>query len=148
MWQDYSLTHSLLYLSGDRGSGYAIAYRALRLALRDYEHNHEDTEAYTNGGATTNGAVKQVEMFDMEETASSTALLKLFLSQLNMVAIYELVSWSLVASKTEVADLARVVIRAAQCGNQVAQTVIEEATNEIADDILCLLNKVILCVLV
>ena len=83
-----------------------------------------------------------MEHYDLEESASSTALLTLIMSHLNMVAIYELVSWSLVASKHEVADLARVVLRAAQCGNQVARTVIEEATNEMADDIVILVNKV------
>ena len=112
------------------------------MALRDYEHNHEDngSESYTNANAARN----QVEHFDLEETASSTSLLKLFLSQLNMVAVYELVSWSLIASKSEIADLTRTVIRAAQCGNQVARIVIEEATNEIADDIIYLINKVCL----
>jgi len=134
----------LSLLSGDRGSGYAIAHRALRLGLRDYEHNHEDGEAYSNGTVNGNSdsSTRAMELFDLEESASTTALLKLFLNHLNMVAIYELVNWSLVASKHEIADLARIVIRAAQCGNIVARTAIEEATNEIAEDIICLLNKV------
>ena len=129
----------ILFWSGDRGSGYAIAYNALRLALYDYEHNYDDSEAYTNG--TANGT-KHVENFDLEESASSTPLLKLLLSHLNMSYITELVSWSLVASKKEMADLARIVIRAAHSGNEVAKSVIEKATNEMANDITCLVSKV------
>lgn len=129
------------HVIGDRGSGYAIAYRGLRLALRDYEHNYDNSEAYS--GVCINGNSQQHINFTEldEECASKTSLLKLFLSYLNMVAIYELVSWSVVASKNEIADLAKIVIRAAECGNSIALMVIEEATNEIADDIVCLINK-------
>lgn len=45
------------HVIGDRGSGYSIAYRALRLALRDFEHNYDDTEAYSND---PNGSGQQV----------------------------------------------------------------------------------------
>lgn len=131
------------HVLGDRGSGYSIAHRALRAALRDYEHNHDDAftrEAY--GGTASTNAPTPTKTLKIEESASSTPLLTLLLYQLNMVEIYELVSWSLVASKHEVAELATVVITAAQFGNSVAQTVLEEATKELADDIVCLVNKV------
>lgn len=133
------------HVLGDRGSGYSIAHRALRAALRDYEHNHEviNKEPYA-GTANTNG-VTPIKTLKIEESASSTPLLTLFLHQQNMAEIYELVSWSLVASKHEVAELATVVITAAQYGNAVAQAVLEEATKELADDIVCLVNKVSRC---
>ena len=134
------------HVLGDRGSAYSIAYRALRAALRDYEHNHlehgKNGEGAYGGSATANTSSKTLKSIKVEESASSTPLLTLLLQQLNMVEIYELVSWSLVASKHEVADLARTVLTAAQHGNAVAQTVLEEATNELADDIVCLVNKV------
>lgn len=82
-----------------------------------------------------------MEHFDIETTASSTSLLKLILANLNMTAIYDLVNWSLVASKHEMADLARVVIRAAQSGNKIAREVIEEATTAIVNDLICLVSK-------
>lgn len=133
------------HVLGDRGSAYSIAYRALRAALRDYEHNHlehgKSSEGAYGGSATANTSSTTPKNIKVEESASSTPLLTLLLQQLNMVEIYELVSWSLVASKHEVADLARTVLTAAQHGNAVAQTVLEEATNELADDIVCLVNK-------
>lgn len=127
---------------GDRGSGYSIAHRALRMAMRDYEHNHELGQAYTNGLDEK----QTTEQYSIELCASSTPLLNLILSHLNLVSIYELINWSLVANKTEMADLARVVIRSAKCGNKVAQEVVEEETTDIANDIVCLIKKVWLMV--
>ena len=85
------------------------------------------------------GAVKH---YDLEQSAASIPLLNLLLSHLNLVSIYELVNWSLVSNKTEMADLAKVVIRAADCGNVTAQKIVDDVTTELALDIVCLIHKV------
>lgn len=105
---------------GDTGSGYVIAHQALRLALRDYEHNHLGT---------------------VEDHSDRNVLFNLILRQLRLNSIYELVSWSMVSNKTEVASLAPLILRQWENGNQVAAEVVNKATGDLSADIKCLINK-------
>lgn len=125
------------HIIGDRGSSYSIAHRAIRVALRDFEHNFDNSVNPYGNGNTINKTT-----FNIEAVACTTPLLQLILSQLGMNQLYELVSWSLVARKDEVAAVALIVLDAAKYGNELAQRVVEESSNEIADDTVCLINKV------
>jgi hypothetical protein len=93
---------------------------ALRDALKDYEYNHFD---------------------ETESHSDRSVLLNLILNHLNLGSIYELVSWSLVASKSEIAELAQLVIRVSVTGNSIAKKVIDTAVEDLVNDIICLVNK-------
>lgn len=129
------------HVMGDRGSAYAIAHRALRLALKEFEHKYSDDEGRVVMPAKEDSNNNEEEDDSDGEKNKSTCLIQSMLTYLNLVSVYELVNWSLVANKNEIAGLARTVVNAAQAGNHIAQTVIEEATDEIVDDIVVLIDK-------
>jgi hypothetical protein len=108
--------------AGDRGSGYAISHMALREALKDYEYNH-----YTPD--------------DTEPHEDRSVLMNCLLKHLNLQSIYELVGWSVVASKAEIADLAQLVIKVALMGNAVAKRVLDIAIDDLVNDIKCLVSR-------
>lgn len=68
-------------------------------------------------------------------------LLNVILKNLGMASIYELVGWSLCASKSEIANLAPVILRQWISGDQIAKSVVEEALQELASDIECLIKR-------
>ena len=94
---------------------------ALREALKDYEYNHSSNESETH--------------------ENKSVLLNALLKHLNLQSIYELVSWSFVASKAEIADLAQLVIKQSVAGNKVAKQVVDCAVEELVGDIMCLINR-------
>ncbi|CAG2177445.1 unnamed protein product, partial [Oppiella nova] len=110
------------HIIGDRGSGYAISHMALREALKDYEYNH-----YTPD--------------DTEPHEDRSVLMNCLLKHLNLQSIYELVGWSVVASKAEIADLAQLVIKVALMGNAVAKRVLDIAIDDLVNDIKCLVSR-------
>ena len=93
---------------------------ALREALKHYEHSFSDDEPEQNG--------------------PKSGLLKAILKHLNLQSIYELVSWSFVASKSEIADLAQLVIKLSVTDN-IAKRVVDLAVEELVQDIKCLINR-------
>ena len=94
---------------------------ALREALKDYEYNHSSNESETH--------------------ENKSILLNVILKHLNLQSIYELVSWSFVASKAEVADLAHLIIKLSVAGNPIAKQVVDSAVEELVGDIKCLIRR-------
>ncbi|XP_054168900.1 uncharacterized protein LOC128966112 [Oppia nitens] len=118
------------HIIGDRGSGYAISHMALREALKDFEYNHYSTDTTDTNGDTQDKAHEDKDI-----------LLNCLLKHLNLKSVYELVGWSIVASKAELADLAHVVIRQFTIGNRIARQVIEQAVDDLVNDIKCLTSQ-------
>ncbi len=92
---------------GDRGSAYDIAFRALRAAVRSFDHG----QAWCRFGQRV-----------LRSVGSDTP--------------DALIAWMRSASKTEVAALAPEVFAAAAEGDRVARTVLSETAGILADDAL------------
>lgn len=94
---------------------------ALRAALKDYEYNYATNET--------------------ERHENNSILLNNILKYLNLQSIYELVGWSIVASKAEIADLAQLIIKLSVAGNPIAKQVVETAIEDLVNDIMCLIKR-------
>lgn len=90
---------------------------ALRLALRQHEHNSDDSdEIYSN-------------------------LLSAFMQKLGMDSLKQLVVWTLSAQKNEIAELAPIVLDLWKREDEIATTVIDSSLEDLSDDLICLVEK-------
>lgn len=119
-----------MMMTGDRGSSFAVAQRALRLALREFEHKCALGESPEH-----NKKLREVDNIPDE------CLVKYFMQHKNIPSIAQLVQWSVSSSKTELAGLAVLVIRKWREGNLIAKKVVEEAIQELAEDCSSLIKK-------
>ncbi|ODN04211.1 N-acetylmuramic acid 6-phosphate etherase [Orchesella cincta] len=118
------------HILGDRGSSFAIAQKALRLALREFEH-----KCALGTSPEHNKKLREVE------NIPDDCIVKYFMEHKKIPSIAQLVQWSVECSKTEMAGLAVLVIKKWKEGNLLAKGVIEEAIKELAEDCSCLVKK-------
>lgn len=97
---------------GDEGSGYAIGLDALRAVVRDADGR-----------------------------GPKTALSEAILEHLGVSAADDLVRWTAAAQRADLAALAPVVATVATAGDAAAREIVEHAVEELAHDVLAVLEK-------
>ena len=100
------------HMLGDRGSGYDIALRGMRAAIRNYD-----------------------------ETGKIGKLGSAFFQSLRFNSPEELIPWVQTAPKADIAGAAATVFRAAKAGDPLARRILDSAANELAESVRIVARK-------